>query len=138
MSSRPRLQKKRFSSCGHRGFGQYCHHCADRNLQKQAIVQEESILRSQWLETYDHDPIDLRHLPKPIVLRAREILAKLAQGTEYYKLQGKRLLGIDRDLIRIPVTRRYRLLLQDCGNSTFKSVKLLSHEAYNAISRRGL
>ncbi|MEB3293086.1 MAG: hypothetical protein VKJ24_07990 [Synechococcales bacterium] len=138
MSRRPHLQKKRFANCGHRGFGQYCHRCADLNLRKQAIVQQETILRSQWLETYDHDPINLRHLPKPIVLRAREILAKLAQGTEYYKLQGKRLLGIDRDLIRIPVTRRYRLLLQDHGDNTFQSIKVLSHEAYNAIARHGL
>jgi hypothetical protein len=138
MSRRPRLHKKYFSSCGHRGFGQYCHCCADLAHRKQAIVQEEQILRSQWLETYDHDPIDLKHLPKPIVLRAREILEKLAQGTEYYKLQGKRLLGIDRDLIRIPVTRGYRLLLQDCGNNSFQSLQVLSHEAYNAIARRGL
>jgi hypothetical protein len=138
MSHRPRLHKKHFSTCGHKGFGQYCHRCSDLNHRKQAIDLEPKLLRNQWLATYDHDPIDLTHLPKPIVLRAREILEKLAQGTEYYKLQGKRLLGIDRDLIRIPVTRRYRLLLQDCGNNSFQSLQVLSHEAYNAIARRGL
>ena len=138
MSSRPRLQKKRFSSCGHRGFGQYCHYCADRSMGKQAIVKEAKIDREVWLETYQNDSIDLRHLPKSIVLKARAILAKLAEGIEYYKLHGKRLLGIDRNLIRIPVTRRYRLLLKDCGNNSFQPFTVLSHEAYNAITRRGL
>jgi hypothetical protein len=138
MSHRPRLHKKYFPICGHKGFGKYCHRCSDLAHRKQAIALESQLLRNQWLETYDHDPIDLKHLPKPIVLRARELLAQLAQGTEYYKLQGKRLLGIDRDLIRIPVTRRYRLLIQDVGNNTFQSLKVLSHEAYNAIARRGL
>ena len=138
MSHRPRLHKKYFPSCGHRGFGTYCHRCSDIAHRKQTIAQESHILRSQWLETYDHDPIDLTHLPKPIVLRARKILEKLAQGKEYYKLQGKRLLGIDRDLIRIPVTRRYRLLIQDIGNNSFQSLKVLSHEAYNTIAHRGL
>jgi hypothetical protein len=138
MSHRPRLHKKHFPTCGHKGFGKYCHRCSDRAQSKQAIARESQLLHSQWLETYDHDPIDLTHLPKPIVLRARQLLEQLAQGTEYYKLQGKRLLGIDRNLIRIPVTRRYRLLIQDIGNNTFQSLKVLSHEAYNAIARHGL
>lgn len=138
MSHRPRLHKKHFQTCGHKGFGKYCHRCSDLSHRKQSIALESQLLRSQWLETYDHDPIDLTHLPKPIVLRARQLLEQLAQGTEYYKLQGKRLLGIDRDLIRIPVTRRYRLLIQDIGNNTFQSLKVLSHEAYNAIARHGL
>lgn len=136
--SRPRLQKKHFPTCGHKGFGKYCHRCADLNRRKQSIVQEEQILRGTWLETYDHDPIDLTHLPKPIVLKSRAILEKLAQGTEYYKLQGKRLLGLDRDLISIRVSRSYRMLLQDCGNNIFQSLKVLSHESYNSIVRRGL
>ena len=99
---------------------------------------ESKILRDRWLETYDHDPIDLHKLPKPIVLRAREILEQLAQGVEYYKFKGKWLLGIGRDLIRIPIGRRYRLLIQDIGDNSFQSLKVLSHEAYNAIAHRGL
>ena len=138
MSHRSRLHKKHFSRCGHRGFGQYCHHCADLSDRKHSIAMESKILRDQWVETYDHDPIDLHKLPKPIVIRARQILEQLAQGDEYYKFKGKRLLGIDRDLIRIPVGRRYRLLIQDIGNNTFQSLKVLSHEAYNSIAHRGL
>ena len=138
MSNRSRLHKKHFSRCGHRGFGQYCHRCADIADRKHSIAMESKILRDQWVETYDHDPIDLHELPKPIVLRARKILEQLAQGVEYYKFKGKRLLGVDRDLIRIPVGRRYRLLIQDIGNNTFQSLKVLSHEAYNSIAHRGL
>jgi hypothetical protein len=134
MSRRPRRQKKRFPTCAHRGFGQYCHHCADLALRKQSIATATKLQRDEWTETYDHDPIDLQGLPKPIVLKARKILEQLTQGTEYYKLQGKRLLGIDRDLIRIPVTRRYRLLIQDLGEKTPHFLKVLSHEAYNAIA----
>lgn len=134
MSHRPRRQKKRFPTCAHRGFGQYCHRCADLALRKQSIDTAARLQRDEWIETYDHDPIDLQHLPKPIVLKARKILEQLAQGTDYYKLQGKRLLGIDRNLIRIPVTRSYRLLVQDLGDKTPHFLKVLSHEAYNAIA----
>jgi DNA mismatch repair ATPase MutS len=138
MSHRSRRYRKLFPSCGHKGFGKYCHRCSDLSHRKQAIALESKLQHSQWIESYSHDSIDLTHLPKPIVLRARQLLEHLAQGTEYYKLQGKRLLGTDRNLIRIPVTRRYRLLVQDVGNNTFQSRKVLSHEAYNAIARRGL
>jgi hypothetical protein len=138
MSHRPRLHKKYFSSCGHRGFGQYCHRCTDIAYRKQTIVAESKILHDQWLQTYEQDSVDLRKLPKHIVIKARQILEQLAQGTEYYKLKGKRLLGIDRDLIRIPVTRRYRLLIKDIGDNMFEALKVLSHEAYNAIAHRGL
>lgn len=100
-------------------------------------VEKQKHLRDEWYETYSYDPIDLRHLPKPIVLKVRAILKKLAQGTEYYKLQGKRLIGIDRDLISLRVSRGYRMLLQDCGNNTFQPVRVLTHEAYNSIGKRG-
>lgn len=138
MSHRSRLYRKHFSSCGHRGFGQYCHRCADIKFRKQTIAAEPRFLRAQWLSTYEQDAVDLRNLPRSIVIKARQILEQLAQGTEYYKFQGKRLLGIDRDLIRIPVTRRYRLLIKAIGNNTFKALKVLSHEAYNTIAHRGL
>jgi hypothetical protein len=138
MSCRPRLQKKYFSACGHRGFGKYCHRCAEAAHQSQLTVTESKLLRDRWTESYLHDPVDLTGLPKPIVLKARETLGKLAQGTDYYALQGKRLIGIDRDLIRIPITRRYRLLIQDLGNNQFHLLKVLSHEAYNAIANNRL
>ena len=138
MSHRSRLHKKYFSSCGHRGFGKHCHRCADIADRKQTIAAESKLLRDQWLQTYEQDSVNLRKLPKPIVVKARQILEQLAQGTEYYKLKGKRLLGVNPDLIRIPVTREYRLLIKDIGNNTFQALKVLSHEAYNAIARHGL
>ncbi|MDX2240082.1 MAG: hypothetical protein NW224_05295 [Leptolyngbyaceae cyanobacterium bins.302] len=65
--------------------------------------------KQQWKQTFAADPIDLTHLPKPIVIKTRQILAALEQGVSPAQLQGKRF-SFDRTLLRIPVTYRYRLL----------------------------
>lgn len=39
-----------------------------------------------------------------------------------------------RDVIRIPVTRRYRLLCRDDGDQIVP-VKVISHEDYNPLTR---
>ena len=132
MSRRSRKHKKRFA-CGHRGFGQYCHCCADRRRLREAKQQQRSCQRQQWKATFAHDPIDLRRLPKAIVLKARQILAALSQGEGFWKFAGKRL-SFDRSLIRIPVTYRYRLLCRLRGND-MTPLQVLSHEAYNRVAR---
>ena len=67
------------------------------------------------------------------MLRAREVLAALDQGVDYWRLAGKRLHP-RRDMIRIPVTYRYRLLCWDNGQFLV-SLKLVSHEDYNTLVR---
>ena len=89
--------------------------------------------KRQWQDLFADDPIDLTHLPKPIVIKTRQILTALNQGMAPSQLQGKRL-SFDRTLLRIPVTYRYRLLCRWYANQIIP-LQVLSHEAYNAIAR---
>ncbi|HHP7244721.1 MAG TPA: DUF7682 family zinc-binding protein [Elainellaceae cyanobacterium] len=137
--SRCRRYRKRFA-CGHRGFGQYCHCCADRQRQqtqkqsqRQAQRTARALQRQQWQATFAHDSIDLRKLPPKMVLKVRSLLTAIDQGATYWQLSGKRLIG-RRNLIRIPVSYRYRLLCWDNGES-LQPLQVMSHEAYNAIAR---
>lgn len=139
MSHRPRRYRKRFA-CGHRGFGRYCHCCmasqqqqARKQLQKQAQRTAKAQQRQQWQATFADDPIDLQSLPPHVVLKARQLLEALGQGTGYWEMAGKRLKGM-REVVRIPVTHRYRLLCHDSGQ-TIQPLQVLSHEDYNAIAR---
>jgi hypothetical protein len=68
-----------------------------------------------------------------IVKKARTVLSALQQGTHYWQLSGKRL-EMMHDVIRIPVTRRYRLLCREDGDQIVP-VKVLSHEDYNPLIR---
>lgn len=99
-------------------------------LDSGAIVRQQA--KRQWQASFQHDPIPLAHLPKPIVLKTRQILKALEQGAPLGALRGKRF-QFDRTLVRIPVTYRYRLL---CRWQQDKILPLMvsSHEAYNAIA----
>ena len=117
-------RKKKFP-CGHRGYGQVCHRCA----QKQANLAEKRQQKNEWESTFDQDPIDLRALPKNVVIKARTIIRGLQDQRSYRDFRGKRLRH-DRLVISIPVTRNYRLLCRDRG--TFVDPEeIVSHEDYN-------
>ena len=132
MSHRSRKHKKRFA-CGHRGYGRYCHRCAERVARKQNRFGQRRQQREQRQALFAGDAIELSHLPKSIVKKARTVLSALQQGTHYWQLSGKRL-EMMHDVIRIPVTRRYRLLCQDNGDQIVP-VKVISHEDYNPLTR---
>lgn len=87
--------KKTFP-CGHRGFGRFCHRCASaaaevgRQAQEHAARQAE---RVAWDATFAADPIDLRGLPHPELVRvAREVIAALAAGQGHRRFGGKQLM----------------------------------------------
>lgn len=132
MSHRSRKHKKRFA-CGHRGYGQYCHCCAKRKARKQAQLAQQTRQRNQWQATFAEDEIDLQNLPQQIVLKARSVLAKLSAGNRYWEVSGKRLTMM-REIVRIPITQRYRLLCHHDGKSV-KPLKVMSHEEYNPLFR---
>lgn len=139
MSRRSRKHRKRFA-CGHRGYGQFCHRCADQQRQqvKQLHEREQACLLKQlaqweWQQSFLADPIDLTQLPKKIVLKAREVLTALNDGQNLAQLHGKRF-HFDRNLIRIPVSYRYRLLCCQ-KDSKIVPLRVLTHEAYNAVAR---
>lgn len=142
MGSRSRKHKKRFA-CEHRGFGRYCHRCAatqalieagqKAELLKAQDLSEQLKAKQLWKMSNASDRINLTHLPKAIVLKARQILQALSDGTSLHQLKGKRF-HFERHLIRIPVTYRYRLLCWQT-RSEITPLEVLSHEAYNAVAR---
>ena len=152
MVRRSHKRRKRFS-CGHLGFGRFCHRCLRQQhsiLVPQPIKKEKTlppkakvhriwksiappVVKRQWQASFAHDPLDLTHLPKSIVLKTRRILAALDQGTAPSQLQGKRF-NFDRTLLRIPVSYRYRLLCR-WESDRIVPLQVLTHEAYNAIAR---
>lgn len=90
MSHRSRKHKKRFA-CGHRGFGQYCHRCANHQVRKRAKTDLKKSQKAQWEATFANDEIDLSGLPTHIIGKTRRVLAELSQGTHYWEVSGKRL-----------------------------------------------
>jgi hypothetical protein len=135
MSRRSRKHRKRFA-CGHRGFGQYCHCCANSEAAKQSRLTSQNhrqSLRQSWQATFANDSIDLSKLPRRVTLKARYVVNLLEQGTDYWQLAGK-WLNAARSIISIPVTRRYRLLCRDDGQS-LTPLTVISHEDYNPLVR---
>lgn len=118
-------RRKKIFACGHKGYGQLCHRCA----QAQAAWDEKRQLKTSWEAEFSQDPIDLRNLPKNVVLKAREIIHSLQTQTNYRNFHGKRLRH-DRFIISIPVTRNYRLICRDYG-SFLAPESVVSHEDYN-------
>jgi hypothetical protein len=124
-------RRKKIFSCGHRGYGQVCHRCAREQDEREHKRQQ----KNAWDATFDGDPIDLRALPKNVVVKAREIMQGLANQKSYRDFHGKRLRH-DRFVISIPVTRNYRLLCRDCGNFLAPEA-VVSHEDYNVCKPGG-
>lgn len=117
-------RKKKFD-CGHKGYGQICHRCE----QKQAIWDKKRQEKDAWEATFSTDPIDLSALPKNVVVKARQIIRNIQSEKNYTQFRGKRLRH-DRCVISIPVTRNYRLLCRDYGNFLAPE-EVISHEDYN-------
>lgn len=118
-------RRRKTFPCGHKGYGQVCHRCE----QKQVDVEKRRQVRTEWEESFTHDPIDLTNLPKNVVLKAREVITGLQQQVDYRQFKGKRL-RYDRLKISIPVTRNYRLICRDHGSFVTPEA-VISHEDYN-------
>ena len=121
------VRRKKIFSCGHKGFGQFCHRCAQIN----AISAQKQKLRQDWEASFERDSIDLRNLPKNVVLKSRRIIQQLAQETDYRQFRGKRLRH-NRCVISIPINRSYRLLCRDRGQFLSPEA-VVSHEDYNVV-----
>ena len=70
-----------------------------------------------------------RNIPLRILSHGRRIILGLEKGKAFSDYRGKRLAP-DRDVISIPVGRRWRLLME-WREDRIVPVRLLSHEAYN-------
>ena len=118
-------RRKKSFPCGHKGYGQRCHRCAQARVALEHKKQE----KNTWEDKFGKDPIDLRTLPKNVVLKTRKILKGLANQKNYREFYGKRLRH-DRLVISIPVTRHYRLICRYQGNLLVPEA-VISHEEYN-------
>jgi hypothetical protein len=123
-------RKKQFP-CGHKGYGKVCHRCAQEEADREVKKREKQV----WEATFDQDPIDLRSLPKNVVLKARQIIKGLQNQQDYRDFRGKRLRH-DRFIISIPVTRHYRLICRDQGSLVIPEA-VISHEDYNVCKPGG-
>ena len=119
-------RKKKFP-CGHRGYGQICHRCA----QKQAEQEQKKQHKLEWEKTFHQDPIDLRNLPKNVVVKSRLVIEQLQIQSDYRQFHGKRLRH-NRSIVSIPITRNYRLICRDCGQFLAPEA-VISHEDYNVV-----
>ncbi len=130
-------RRKKTFACGHKGYGQTCHLChqlqeAETEMQQARLAQqqEKQQEKKEWEHRFAADPIDLRGLPKPVVLKAREIIAGLRDRRDYREFNGKRLRH-DRRIVSIPVNRDYRMLCREV-NSHIEPQAVISHEDYNS------
>lgn len=120
-------RRKKIFSCGHRGFGRLCHRCA----KQQAEWERKKQHKLAWEESFHQDPIDLKNLPKNIVIKSRRIIEQLQNQSDYRQFHGKRLRH-DRFVISIPINRSYRLLCRDRGDYLAPEA-VISHEDYNVV-----
>lgn len=131
------MARKRKFPCGHRGKGRFCHRCeaekreAERRQKaREADAKDPGDDKEAWRETFESDPIELSHLPnKGLVRRARTILTEIDRGAPWHQFNGKRLQH-DRNVVSIPLGRRYRILFRT-DDGPPRPVEVLSHEAYN-------
>jgi hypothetical protein len=121
-------QKKRFP-CGHVGRGQYCHRCQAAEAEEHARRQQAAE-RAAWQATFATDAVDLRALPnRELELEARDVLAGIGAGRHPAEFGGKRI-SYDRTVISVPLSRDYRIMFRDDGDS-LAPIAVMSHETYN-------
>jgi hypothetical protein len=151
------MSRKQTFPCGHTGKGRFCHRCETDRRDSSGFtpaagltvagpkaessgahsakdadkVDLDKIDKETWRESFEADPIPLRHLPsKGLVQRARMILEEIQKGAPWHQFNGKRLQH-DRTIVSVPLGRRYRILFRTDDGAP-RPVEVLSHESYNA------
>jgi hypothetical protein len=84
-----------------------------------------------WADRLKSSPVELDHLPKEVAQKALTVIGELNNGRPYQDLKGKRMITMgQREIISIPVGRRYRLICCD-KKSSLECIEVISHEDYN-------
>jgi hypothetical protein len=79
------------------------------------------------------DYIDLTGLPnRALVKKARKIIAQIKSGVHYQDLGGKKI-KCSKNVVSIPLSRRYRILCVNEGDRLIAK-RVLSHEDYNKFN----
>jgi len=83
-----------------------------------------------WNDLFDDDPVDLRFLGKPaLIKKARYIIARIEAGAPYTEFRGKRM-QYDRTVISVPLNHDFRMIYHQ-NKSRLQLVDLMGHEQYN-------
>lgn len=125
--------KKTFP-CGHKGKGQYCHLCEQKNRKMAQRVAARVERREKEQSIRESLGIDIKGLPLKVAENAKCIMDRIASGEPYMRFRGKRL-DEDRTIISIPVTGFYRMVCKDVGGCLVPT-HLLSHEDYNRVFKK--
>lgn len=124
--------KKTFD-CGHIGKGKFCHTCVAISRARADVRSEREQKRDAKRLAAVRDVVDLSlvdHL-EVVQREARDLLAKVGSGVHPFALKGKSLKSTAGSILSVPVGRSYRLLFDA---PTLAPLRLVSHEAYNAIA----
>jgi len=119
--------RKRTFPCGHIGKGQYCHRCAEEEIQKQKGAKA----KNDWNDRLAASPVQLEQLPKDVAEKTLQVITDITSGKSYLDFKGKRMVTLgQRQVISIPVGRRYRLICCD-RRGPLEYIEVITHEAYN-------
>jgi hypothetical protein len=84
-----------------------------------------------WKDRMSQSPVPLEHLPREIAEKALRLTDDLMSGKTYLDFKGKRMLTLNqREVISIPVGRRFRLICRENGNR-LDFLEIITHEQYN-------
>ncbi len=124
--------KKRFP-CGHRGLGQFCHHC-DQAESRRAREEEAAAARAAaeagWRQLFPRQAADYHRFPPRVTAAATEIARALRAGCHFSLLGGDRM-QCDRRLVRFALPGFYRLVGEEGVGGAATSLRVMSHERYN-------
>lgn len=132
-------RRKKIFPCGHEGYGQHCHRCAQQHRDqhsRQAEQAEQRARKAEWKASFAHDPIDLRLIQhrRDLVQKARQIIAAVAAG-EHPGAFGGKPLNYDQQVISVPLDYSYRLIFHETTEQIIPHL-LESHETYNRRTRK--
>lgn len=127
--------KKRFD-CGHRGFGAYCHTCAQRAAAESCSLAEaeESSAKgsTEFVSSDGRYSLSLAVFPNSSMVRkAHCILTAIIDRREPYTRYGGKRLHAVRGVISVPIGYHFRLLLREMADGSKVPMEILSHERYN-------
>ncbi|MCG2787709.1 MAG: hypothetical protein L6461_21695 [Anaerolineae bacterium] len=80
---------------------------------------------------FDERGIQAERIPGNVLAKAQKLIQKIERGVPYTTFRGKRL-SCNRNMISIPVGRKWRMLARDSPEG-IQIFAVISHATYNHI-----
>lgn len=80
---------------------------------------------------FDQRGIQAERIPGNVLAKAQKLIQKMERGVPYTTFRGKRL-SCNRNMISIPVGRKWRMLARDSPEG-IQIFAVISHATYNHI-----